>query len=113
MASGSASGAGSCAGPACPAPSPVSLYSFCFSGHAVFPMIYGGMKDRRRFPAVLLVCFAVSTLSYGFMGVAGYLMYGDAVMSQVTLNLPSGKVSSKVAIYTVRIIMTWVCFESV
>ncbi|KAG2565668.1 amino acid transporter AVT1I-like, partial [Panicum virgatum] len=81
-------------------PSAVSLYSFCFSGHAVFPMIYSGMKDRRRFPRALLICFAVSTLSYGFMGVTGYLMYGDALMSQVTLNLPSGKVSSKVAIYT-------------
>ncbi|XP_040379114.1 amino acid transporter AVT1I-like [Oryza brachyantha] len=81
-------------------PSAMSLYSFCFSGHAVFPMIYTGMKDRRRFPMVLLICFAVSTLSYGFMGVVGYLMYGDSLMSQVTLNLPSGKASSKVAIYT-------------
>jgi vesicular inhibitory amino acid transporter len=49
---------------------------------------------------VLFICFAVSTLSYGFMGIIGYLMYGDALMSQVTLNLPSGKVSSKIAIYT-------------
>ncbi|PUZ46811.1 hypothetical protein GQ55_7G111800 [Panicum hallii var. hallii] len=81
-------------------PSAVSLYSFCFSGHAVFPMIYNGMKDRKRFPMVLFICFVVSTLSYGFMGVIGYLMYGDALMSQVTLNLPPGKVSSKVAIYT-------------
>jgi vesicular inhibitory amino acid transporter len=30
-------------------PSAMSLYSFCFSGHAVFPMIYTGMKDRKRF----------------------------------------------------------------
>ncbi|CAL5017401.1 unnamed protein product [Urochloa decumbens] len=81
-------------------PSAVSLYSFCFSGHAVFPMIYNGMKDRKRFPMVLFICFLVSTLSYGFMGVIGYLMYGDALMSQVTLNLPAGKASSKVAIYT-------------
>ncbi|CAN6234770.1 unnamed protein product [Urochloa humidicola] len=81
-------------------PSAVSLYSFCFSGHAVFPMIYNGMKDRKKFPMVLFICFVVSTLSYGFMGVIGYLMYGDALMSQVTLNLPSGKASSKVAIYT-------------
>ncbi|CAN6270479.1 unnamed protein product [Urochloa humidicola] len=81
-------------------PSAVSLYSFCFSGHAVFPMIYNGMKDRKKFPMVLFICFVVSTLSYGFMGVIGYLMYGDALMSQVTLNLPAGKASSKVAIYT-------------
>nr|CAB3486831.1 unnamed protein product [Digitaria exilis] len=81
-------------------PAAVSLYSFCFSGHAVFHMIYNGMKDRKKFPMVLFICFLVSTLSYGFMGIIGYLMYGDALMSQVTLNLPSGKVSSKIAIYT-------------
>ncbi|XP_062185939.1 amino acid transporter AVT1I-like [Phragmites australis] len=81
-------------------PSAMSLYSFCFSGHAVFPMIYQGMKDKKRFPMVLFICFTVSTLSYGFMGIIGYLMYGDALKSQVTLNLPSGKVSSKIAIYT-------------
>lgn len=33
-------------------PSAMSLYSFCFSGHAVFPMLYTGMKDRKRFPMV-------------------------------------------------------------
>jgi vesicular inhibitory amino acid transporter len=36
-------------------PSAVSLYSFCFSGHAVFPMIYNGMKDKKRFPRVGLI----------------------------------------------------------
>ncbi|KAL6650723.1 hypothetical protein ACP70R_009648 [Stipagrostis hirtigluma subsp. patula] len=81
-------------------PSAMSLYSFCFSGHAVFPMIYTGMKHRKRFPLALFICFTVSTLSYGFTGVIGYLMYGDALKDQVTLNLPSGKASSKVAIYT-------------
>lgn len=34
------------------------------------------------------------------MAVLGYLMYGDGVLSQVTLNLPSARLSSKVAIYT-------------
>ncbi|TVU13977.1 hypothetical protein EJB05_37417, partial [Eragrostis curvula] len=81
-------------------PSAMSLYSFCFSGHAVFPMIYTGMKDRKKFPMMLFICFTLSTLSYALMGIIGYLMYGDALESQVTLNLPSGKVSSKVAIYT-------------
>jgi vesicular inhibitory amino acid transporter len=33
-------------------PSAMSLYSFCFSGHAVFPMIYNGMKERKKFPLV-------------------------------------------------------------
>jgi len=34
------------------------------------------------------------------MAIIGYLMYGSHVESQVTLNLPLDKVSSKLAIYT-------------
>lgn len=34
------------------------------------------------------------------MAVMGYLMFGEAVESQITLNLPVGKLSSKIAIYT-------------
>ncbi|TVU19391.1 hypothetical protein EJB05_35537 [Eragrostis curvula] len=81
-------------------PSAMSLYSFCFAGHAVFAMIYTGMKEKKKFPMMLFVCFALSTFSYALMGIIGYLMYGDALESQITLNLPSGKVSSKIAIYT-------------
>lgn len=34
------------------------------------------------------------------MAVFGYLMFGSTVQSQITLNLPTNKVSSQVAIYT-------------
>jgi len=37
------------------------------------------------------------------MAILGYLMYGDDVKSQVTLNLPEGKIGSKLAIYTTLI----------
>ncbi|KAG8076363.1 hypothetical protein GUJ93_ZPchr0006g43197 [Zizania palustris] len=84
-------------------PTAMSLYAFCFSGHAVFPMIYTGMRDRRMFPTVLLVCFIICTLGYGLMGVVGYLMYGESLRSQVTLNLPSRSLTSSVAIYTTLI----------
>lgn len=33
-------------------PMALSLYAFCFSGHAVFPTIYTSMKDRTTFPKV-------------------------------------------------------------
>jgi vesicular inhibitory amino acid transporter len=49
---------------------------------------------------VLAVCFTVSTLSYGFMGIIGYLMYGDTLQSQITLNLSPASVAAKLAIYT-------------
>lgn len=49
---------------------------------------------------VLLVCFSLCTLGYAAAAVLGYLMFGEEVQSQVTLNLPAGKFSSQVAIYT-------------
>lgn len=50
-----------------------------------------------------MVCFVASTLSYGSMGILGYCMYGDNIKSQVTLNLPLNKISTKLAIYTTLI----------
>lgn len=52
---------------------------------------------------MLVICFAACTLNYGSMAILGYLMYGDDVKSQVTLNLPEGNISSKLAIYTTLI----------
>lgn len=37
------------------------------------------------------------------MGILGYLMFGSNVQSQITLSLPTEKLSSKVAIYTTLI----------
>jgi vesicular inhibitory amino acid transporter len=37
------------------------------------------------------------------MGILGYLMYGQNLKSQVTLNLPIRKISTKIAIYTTLI----------
>ncbi|XP_077251550.1 amino acid transporter AVT1I-like isoform X1 [Tasmannia lanceolata] len=80
-----------------------SLYAFCYCGHATFPTIYTSMKDRSQFSKVLLLCFVFCTFTYGTMAIQGYLMYGDSVESQVTLNLSIGKLSSKIAIYTTLI----------
>ena len=49
---------------------------------------------------MLSACFTVCTLGYAAAGVLGYLMFGQEVESQVTLNLPTGKFSSHVAIFT-------------
>uniref|UniRef100_A0A0A9H753 Amino acid transporter transmembrane domain-containing protein n=1 Tax=Arundo donax TaxID=35708 RepID=A0A0A9H753_ARUDO len=62
-------------------PTTMSLYAFCFSGHAVFPMIYTRMRNRNTFPIVLLICFIICTLGYGLMGVTGYLMCGESLRS--------------------------------
>ncbi|KDO82929.1 hypothetical protein CISIN_1g048146mg [Citrus sinensis] len=84
-------------------PTAVSLYTFCYCGHSVFPTLCNSMKDRRQFSKVLAACFIISTANYGSMAILGYLMYGDHLKSQVTLNLPIRKISSKLAIYTTLI----------
>uniref|UniRef100_M8AX63 Amino acid transporter transmembrane domain-containing protein n=1 Tax=Aegilops tauschii TaxID=37682 RepID=M8AX63_AEGTA len=81
-------------------PPPLGLYTFCYCGHAVFPTLYTCMKQKSQFPKMLAICFVLCTLNYGSMAVLGYLMYGDGVQSQVTLNLPAARLSSKIAIYT-------------
>ncbi|KAF3320094.1 vacuolar amino acid transporter 1-like isoform X1 [Carex littledalei] len=81
-------------------PTAVSLYAFCFSGHSVFPTIYNSMQNPSKFSKVLLYCFALCTLNYALMAVVGYLMYGQDIKSQITLNLPNGKWSTNIAIYT-------------
>ncbi|XP_022635264.1 amino acid transporter AVT1I-like [Vigna radiata var. radiata] len=81
-------------------PTAVSLYAFCYCAHSVFPTLYNSMTNKHQFSNVLLVCFLLTTVGYASMAIVGYLMFGEEVESQVTLNLPLDKVSSKLAIYT-------------
>ncbi|GAA0174104.1 hypothetical protein LIER_41661 [Lithospermum erythrorhizon] len=79
-------------------PTTTSLFTFCYGGHAIFPTLYTSMKDKSKFSKVLLVCFFLTTVFYGSMGIFGYLMYGRHVMSQITLNLPINYISSKILV---------------
>ncbi|KAJ8775133.1 hypothetical protein K2173_020137 [Erythroxylum novogranatense] len=81
-------------------PTAVSLYAFCYCAHPVFPDMYTSMKSRHQFSIVLFLCFTLCTICYAAMAVLGYLMFGSDVQSQVTLNLPVEKFSSRLAIYT-------------
>ncbi|KAH7532645.1 hypothetical protein FEM48_Zijuj04G0043800 [Ziziphus jujuba var. spinosa] len=81
-------------------PTAVSLYAFCYCAHPVFPTLYTSMENRRQFSNVMIVCFTLCTITYASMAVFGYSMFGSEVQSQITLNLPVGQLSSKVAIYT-------------
>ncbi|XP_034678077.1 amino acid transporter AVT1I-like isoform X2 [Vitis riparia] len=85
-------------------PITVSLYIVSFGGHPVIPPIYVSMRDRYQFSKVLLFSFVLATLTYMSMAIVGYLMYGDRVESEITLNLPTGKVSARIAIYTTLVI---------
>ncbi|KAL2898562.1 Amino acid transporter AVT1I [Bienertia sinuspersici] len=81
-------------------PTAISLFMFCYSAHPVFPPLYTSMKKKHQFSPVLLLCFVVCTLSYAAMAVLGYSMFGSNVNSQITLNLPTQKLASQIAIYT-------------
>nr|XP_043614254.1 amino acid transporter AVT1I-like [Erigeron canadensis] len=81
-------------------PSAISLYTFCYCAHPVFPALYTSMRNQHQFPQVLLVCFALCTATYSIMAIIGYLMFGVEVESQITLNLPTSGISSKLAICT-------------
>ncbi|KAJ1288921.1 hypothetical protein BS78_02G125600 [Paspalum vaginatum] len=91
-------------------PMATSLYSFGYSGHSVFPTLLKGMKEPAKYPllhfderCVLVVSFALATLTYSVTGAVGYAMYGDALQPQITLNLPSGN-SARIAVITTVLI---------
>ncbi|XP_039011165.1 amino acid transporter AVT1I-like [Hibiscus syriacus] len=81
-------------------PTAVSLFAFCYCAHPVFPTLYTSMQKRHHFSNVMVVCFIFCTVCYASMAILGYLMFGSDVQSQITLNLPTNKLSSRIAIYT-------------
>ncbi|KAL2562559.1 hypothetical protein AAZV13_20G144000 [Glycine max] len=81
-------------------PVAVGLYGYCYSGHAVFPNIYTSMANPNQFPGVLLACFGICTLLYAGAAVLGYTMFGEAILSQFTLNMPKELVATKIAVWT-------------
>lgn len=48
----------------------------------------------------MLISFLFNNVVYISIAVVGYLMYGTDVQSQITLNLPTEQLSSKLAIYS-------------
>ncbi|KHN17157.1 Vacuolar amino acid transporter 1 [Glycine soja] len=83
-------------------PVAVGLYGYCYSGHAVFPNIYTSMANPNQFPGVLLACFGICTLLYAGAAVMGYTMFGEAILSQFTLNMPKELVATNIAVWTTK-----------
>ncbi|XP_058099320.1 amino acid transporter AVT1D-like [Magnolia sinica] len=81
-------------------PVALGLYGFCYAGHAVFPNIYSSMKKPADFPSVLIASFSICWLLYSGVAVAGYLMFGESIKSQFTLNMPHRFLASKTAAWT-------------
>ncbi|KAG2335038.1 hypothetical protein Bca52824_006218 [Brassica carinata] len=81
-------------------PVAIGIYGFGFGSHSVFPNIYSSMKEPSKFPLVLLISFGFCTLFYIAISVCGYTMFGEAIQSQFTLNMPQHFTSSKIAVWT-------------
>ncbi|RZC25242.1 Amino acid transporter AVT1C isoform E [Glycine soja] len=81
-------------------PVAIGLYGYCYAGHAVFPNLYTAMANRNQFPGVLLVCFAICTTMYCAVAIMGYAAFGEATLSQYTLNMPQHLVAAKIAVWT-------------
>ncbi|XP_020888591.1 LOW QUALITY PROTEIN: vacuolar amino acid transporter 1, partial [Arabidopsis lyrata subsp. lyrata] len=81
-------------------PVAIGIFGFGFSGHAVFPNIYSSMKDPSKFPLVLLTSFGFCVFFYIVVAICGYSMFGEAIQSQFTLNMPQQFTSSKIAVWT-------------
>ncbi|KAJ0088645.1 hypothetical protein Patl1_31841 [Pistacia atlantica] len=85
-------------------PVSVGIYGFCYAGHSVFPNIYSSMKEPSQFPWVLIISFFFGWVLNTGIAVSGYLMFGDSVKSQFTLNMPKQLVASKVSLWTTVVI---------
>ncbi|GMI96526.1 hypothetical protein like AT5G02180 [Hibiscus trionum] len=85
-------------------PISVGIYSFCYAGHSVFPNIYSSMKEPSLFPLVLIVSFIFCWFICTGAAISGFLIFGDSVQSQFTLNMPIKFAASKIAVWTVVII---------
>ncbi|XP_010464576.1 PREDICTED: vacuolar amino acid transporter 1-like [Camelina sativa] len=84
-------------------PVAIGIYGFGFSGHAVFPNIYSSMKDPSKFPLVVVISFGFCVFLYIVVAICGYSMFGEAIQSEFTLNMPQQFTSSKIAVWIAAI----------
>ncbi|KAI8827222.1 transmembrane amino acid transporter protein-domain-containing protein [Fimicolochytrium jonesii] len=59
-----------------------------FDGHAVFPAIYRDMRTPESFAKCINLTYVVVTVLYLTVAVAGYLMFGNSILPEITQNLP-------------------------
>ncbi|XP_021976931.1 amino acid transporter AVT1B [Helianthus annuus] len=80
-------------------PVSIGLYGYCYAGHAVLPNIYMSMENKSQYPLALLASFTICTILYAGAAILGYMMFGESIESQFTLNLPTNLVASKIAVW--------------
>uniref|UniRef100_A0A2P2J6Z2 Vacuolar amino acid transporter 1 n=1 Tax=Rhizophora mucronata TaxID=61149 RepID=A0A2P2J6Z2_RHIMU len=81
-------------------PLAVGIFGFGYAGHALFPNIHCSMEEPSRFTSVLIISFIVVWFINTGVAICGFLIFGNSIKSQFTLNMPKEFVSSKIAIWT-------------
>ncbi|KAJ3121397.1 hypothetical protein HK098_003737 [Nowakowskiella sp. JEL0407] len=72
-----------------------------YAGHAVLPGIYLDMRDRTQFSKVLNISFSIASAFYIIIACAGYLMFGQDTMEEITQNLADKKVAVNSTLNTI------------
>ncbi|TFK40992.1 transmembrane amino acid transporter protein-domain-containing protein [Crucibulum laeve] len=67
------------------------LFMAGFSGHAVIPSLARDMVDPSQFDTMINWAFVVATFIYTIIGYAGYLMFGNAVSDEISMDLLNTK----------------------
>ncbi|KAJ7597211.1 transmembrane amino acid transporter protein-domain-containing protein [Mycena floridula] len=63
------------------------LFMAGYSGHAILPSLARDMKDPSQFNKMIEWAFIVATFVYALIGFAGYLMFGDEVSDEISIDL--------------------------
>jgi len=66
-----------------------------FSGHSVFPTIYHDMRDPKRFNNVVNISYVLTFLLYLLVASAGYAMFGEKTLPEITQNIAEVPVYSR------------------
>lgn len=83
------------------------LVAYCFSGHAIVPSIYTSMKKPQEFETMVTYTYLVVLSACVAVGVAGYYMFGQTVLDQITLSLErSSQAAAAMRCLTWLMIMT-------
>ena len=87
-------------------PLALGLVAYSFSGHAIVPSIYTSMKKPQEFESMITYTFAIVLLCCLLVASAGYYMFGDLVVDQVTLSIASYNSSGGMAWLTWLMVVT-------
>ncbi|CAG8472821.1 8472_t:CDS:2 [Gigaspora rosea] len=70
-----------------------------YAGHATFPSIYLNMKSPDKYPTVVNISFAISTVIYILLGVCGYIMFGNQTKPEFVIWLVAVSPFTKFALF--------------